>query len=115
MSPPTWPTCVNTSLRAVFLIALLPSLAEEGLTVSMSDVVAAVSRAAEAQWGSGGVDRQDVQGRLSVTDLSLFSQGAGPGEPVRLHSRARSAGLDDGLPLEERKPDSKSFTFATVS
>ncbi|MGB1083619.1 MAG: lipoyl synthase [Ilumatobacteraceae bacterium] len=81
------------------------SLAEEGLTVSMSDVVAAVSRAAEAHWGSGGVDRQDVQWRTSVTDLSLFSQGAGPGEPVRLRSRARSAGLDDGLPLEERKPD----------
>ena len=83
MSPPTWPTCVNTSLRAVFLIA--PYLARRGgLTVSMSDVVAAVSRV-EAQWGSGGVDRQDVQWRTSVTDLSLFSQGAGPGEPVRLH------------------------------
>ncbi|MED5298409.1 MAG: lipoyl synthase, partial [Actinomycetota bacterium] len=81
------------------------SLAEEELTVSMSDVVAAVARAAEAQWGSGGVDRQDVQWRTSVTDLSLFSRGAGPGEPVRLRSRARSAGLDDGLPLEERKPE----------
>ena len=30
MSPPTWPTCVNTSLRAVFLIAPLPHSPRRG-------------------------------------------------------------------------------------
>ena len=103
MSPPTWPTCVNTSLRAVFLMPVTRSPRRGSrCRCQMSwQRFCAAERSGEA----GGVDRQDVQWRTSVTDLSLFSQGAGPGEPVRLRSRARSAGLDDGLPLEERKPD----------
>ncbi len=81
------------------------SLAEEGIAASMEDVVSAVTSAAASQWGSGGVDRQDVQWRTSTADLSPFSRGAGPGEPVRLMRRAQSAGLDEGLSLSERKPE----------
>ena len=81
------------------------SLAEEGLSVTMAEVVAAVTDAAGLQWGADGIDRQDVQWRASVTDLSPFSRGEGPGEPVRLMQRARSAGLDEGLALSERKPE----------
>ncbi len=81
------------------------SLAEEGLSVTMAEVVAAVTDAAGLQWGADGIDRQDVQWRTSVTDLSPFSRGEGPGEPVRLMQRARSAGLDEGLALSERKPE----------
>ncbi len=81
------------------------SLEEEGLPATMSEVVSAVTAAAGRQWGHAGVERQDVQWRTSVTDLSPFSRGEGPGEPVRLMNRARSAGLDDGLSLSARKPE----------
>lgn len=81
------------------------SLAEEGLSVTMAEVVSAVADAAALQWGKSGVERQDVQWRTLATDLSPFSRGEGPGEPVRLMRRARSAGLNDGLSLSERKPE----------
>ena len=81
------------------------SLAEEGISVSMADVVSAVTNAAALQWGFDGIERQDVQWRTLATDLSPFSRGEGPGEPVRLMQRARSAGLDGGLSLSERKPE----------
>ena len=104
MSPPTWPTCVNTSLRAASLIAPLPRSPRRSSRCHVRRRGSGFACRRNAV-GSGGVDRQDIQWRTSVTDLSLFSRGAGPGKPVRLHSRARSAGLDDGLPLEKRKPE----------
>ena len=38
-------------------------------------------------------------------DLSAFSRGEGPGEPVRLMSRLARAGVTDGLDISSRKPD----------
>ena len=81
------------------------SLAEEGLGVTMRDVVDAITTEAASVWGGGAADRQDVQWREVPTDLAPFTRGEGAGEPVRLMSRARAAGLDAGLAIEERKPE----------
>jgi lipoic acid synthetase len=85
------------------------SLAEEGIDVTMRDVVDVVARLAAERWGNGTtsqhVERQDVAWRHRVDDLSLFSRGAGPGEPVRLVSRLAAAGVTSGLSIETRKPD----------
>src|SRR3954452_20666001 len=82
------------------------SLAAEGIDVPMSAVVDAVVAAAERWWGGGqAVERQDVAWRHAPSDLAPFSQGAGPGEPVRLVSRLRAAGVGEGLAISERKPE----------
>jgi lipoic acid synthetase len=81
------------------------SLAEEGVHVPMRDVVDVVSRLAVERWGDGVGERQDVAWRHRVDDLSLFSRGAGPGEPVRLVSRLAAAGVTSGLAIESRKPE----------
>ena len=80
------------------------SLAEEGVDVSMREVVDVVARLAEERWGGGSAERQDVAWRHRVDDLALFSRGAGPGEPVRLTSRLAAAGVTTGLSIESRKP-----------
>ncbi|HEX8803073.1 MAG TPA: lipoyl(octanoyl) transferase LipB, partial [Acidimicrobiales bacterium] len=54
------------------------SLAEEGLDVSMREVVDAVAARAAARWGGGDVERQDVVWRHAPSDLSAFSRGEGP-------------------------------------
>ncbi len=85
------------------------SLAEEGVHVAMRDVVDAVARLAAERWGNGVAERQDVAWRHRPEDLSAFSRGAGPGEPVRPASRAESrlaaAGVTSGLSINTRKPD----------
>jgi lipoic acid synthetase len=81
------------------------SLAEEGVHVSMREVVDVVARLAAERWGGGRAERQDVAWRHRPEDLSLFSRGAGPGEPVRLTSRLAEAGVTTGLSIETRKPD----------
>ncbi|MGH9270141.1 MAG: lipoyl(octanoyl) transferase LipB, partial [Ilumatobacteraceae bacterium] len=81
------------------------SLAEEGVTVSMREVVDVIARLAGERWGSGACERQDVAWRHRPDDLSLFSRGAGPGEPVRLASRLAAAGVTSGLSIGARKPD----------
>ena len=81
------------------------SLAEEGVTASMRDVVDVVARVASERWGNGVAERQDVAWRHRPEDLSLFSRGAGPGDPVRLISRLAAAGVTTGLSIETRKPD----------
>ncbi len=81
------------------------SLAEEGVHVPMREVVDVVARLAEERWGHGTAERQDVAWRHRVDDLSLFSRGAGPGEPVRLTSRLAEAGVAEGLAIESRKPE----------
>jgi lipoyl synthase len=81
------------------------SLAAEGMEVSMRDVVDAVAARAAAAWGSDGVERQDVAWRHRPADLSPFSRGDGPGQPVRLASRLEAAGVNGGLAITERKPD----------
>jgi len=80
------------------------SLAEEGVDVTMGDVVDVVARLAAERWGDGAAERQDVAWRHRVDDLSLFTRGAGPGEPVRLVSRLAAAGVTSGLAIESRKP-----------
>ncbi|NDD98256.1 MAG: lipoyl(octanoyl) transferase LipB, partial [Actinobacteria bacterium] len=60
------------------------SLREEGFDVSMKDVVDIVARLAAEKWGGGATDRQDVTWVHRPEDLSRFSRGEGPGEPVRL-------------------------------
>jgi lipoic acid synthetase len=59
------------------------SLRDEGLDVSMREVVDAVARRAAERWGTAGHDRADVVWRETPSDLSPFSRGEGPGDPVR--------------------------------
>ena len=81
------------------------SLADEGLDVSMETVVEHVVRRAAQRWGSGAVERQDVAWRHRPDDLTPFSRGEGPGEPVRLLGRLAQVGVTGGVDLSERKPD----------
>jgi len=81
------------------------SLAEEGVDVSMRDVVNVVARLAGERWGNGAGERQDVAWRHRPDDLSPFSRGDGPGAPVRLTARLAAAGVTDGLAIESRKPE----------
>jgi lipoic acid synthetase len=82
------------------------SLAEEGVRVSMRDVVDAVARLAAERWGNGVADRQDVAWRHRPEDLSAFSRGGGPGEPAaRSTARLAAAGVTAGLALTTRKPE----------
>ena len=86
------------------------SLAEEGVRVAMRDVVDAVARLAAERWGNGVAERQDVAWRHRPEDLSAFSRGAGPGEPVRptpsrAASRLAAAGVTSGLSITTRKPE----------
>lgn len=80
------------------------SLAEEGIEISMKDVVDLVVESSARRWGPT-VERQDVQWVLRPDDLSVFSRGGGAGEPVRLGLRARAAGIESSLPIEDRKPE----------
>jgi lipoic acid synthetase len=81
------------------------SLDEEGIGLSMRQIVDLVSEEAASLWGDGSIERQDVAWRSLPTDLTPFSRGEGPGEPVRLRSRAAAVGLGDGLPIDSRKPE----------
>ncbi|MDG2111951.1 MAG: lipoyl synthase [Actinomycetota bacterium] len=105
------------------------SLANEGVEVSMRDMVDAVVDHAGSAWGADGVDRRDVVWRHRDADLSAFSRGLGPGEPdaaprssghtatgltigrrserdttARRRGRLDEAGVDEGLGIAERKP-----------
>lgn len=95
------------------------SLAAEGVGVAMAEVVDLVVRHAAGRWGHDDVERQDVAWRSRPEDLSAFSRGEGPGQPVRPAARPRQgsgtgqrltgrmaqAGLTEGLSIESRKPD----------
>ena len=90
------------------------SLAAEGLTASMSDVVDALVERASALWSCGAaITRADVAWVERPTDLSPFSRrletGSSAGEPaervnVRLRSRLDKAGVTGGLTIDNRKP-----------
>ena len=60
---------------------------------------------AAARWADGAGERQDVAWTHRPDDLSRFSRGHGPGEPVRLVSRLAAAGVAEGLSIESRKPE----------
>ena len=81
------------------------SLKEEGIEVSMQDVVKIVSRLAIERWGGGEAEQQEVAWVHRPEDLSRFSRGEGPGEPVRMLGRLADAGVDGGVDLSERKPE----------
>ena len=81
------------------------SLKEEGFDVSMQDVVKIVSRLAIERWGGGEAEQQEVAWVHRPEDLSRFSRGEGPGEPVRMLGRLADAGVDGGVDLSERKPE----------
>lgn len=93
------------------------SLAEEGIDVTMREVVDVVARLAAERWGGNtnadaGVERQDVAWKHDTAgrDLSAFSRGEGAGEQVKLVSsraaaRLEAAGVTSGLAIETRKPD----------
>jgi lipoic acid synthetase len=81
------------------------SLVEEGIDVSLEHVADVVARLAVDRWAGGKGERQDVAWRHRSDDLSQFSRGRGPGEPVRLVSRLAAAGVVDGLSIESRKPE----------
>jgi lipoic acid synthetase len=51
------------------------------------------------------MERQDVAWKQMPDDLSAFSRGEGPGQPVRMLGRLARAGVEDSIPLSERKPD----------
>lgn len=104
------------------------SLKQEGIEVSMRDVVdAVVARASSLLEDGAEVERHDVNWRVVNSDLSAFTRGEGPGEaikpgqpaaavngvpqkpagtPVRLMGRLAAAGVDstNAVPLESRKP-----------
>ena len=81
------------------------SLHAEGIEVSMSDLVDVFTRRASELWGNGHHERQDVAWKHVPEDLSAFSRGQGPGQPVRLLGRLARAGVEDAISLSERKPD----------
>lgn len=59
------------------------SLAAEGLDVTMRQVVDTVADLAAQRWSpAGGSERVDVVWRQTPEDLSAFSRGEGPGQPV---------------------------------
>ena len=81
------------------------SLHAEGIDVSMEMVVDRIVARAAEQWGHGGLDHAAVAWRHRPDDLSPFSRGEGPGEPVRLRGRLAAAGMADGLAISTRKPE----------
>jgi lipoyl synthase len=92
------------------------SLAAEGFTGTMHDVVDALVPLAVERWGSEGWDRADVVWRERPEDLAPFTRRAAEGSgdpdghggtPVRLAGRLAQAGVDarSAVPLRERKPE----------
>lgn len=81
------------------------SLREEGFDVDMKTVVDIVARLAAEKWSDGSGERQDVAWVHRPEDLSRFSRGEGPGEPVRLLGRLADAGVEAGLDIADRKPE----------
>ena len=87
------------------------SLAEEGVDVSIREVVDVIARLAADRWAGGAIERQDVAWKHAADgrDVSAFSRGEGPGEQVKLVSdraagRLEAAGVTEGLSIETRKP-----------
>jgi lipoic acid synthetase len=85
------------------------SLAAEGLSLSMQQVVDAVSKRAVDAWGGRG-ERQDVAWSHRPEDLSTFSREGKAGDVVRdaaqhLNGRLKQAGVTAGLSIGTRKPE----------
>jgi lipoic acid synthetase len=85
--------------------SLREELASAQRDVSLADVADVVARLAARRWSNGEIERQDIAWKHRPDDLSAFSRGMGPGEPVRMTSRLASAGVTAGLAIESRKPE----------
>lgn len=81
------------------------SIQAEGIDISMSDFVEVVATHGALAWGGSEMERQDVAWKQTPDDLSAFSRGEGPGQPVRMLGRLARAGVEDAISLSERKPD----------
>lgn len=81
------------------------SIAAEGIDISMAAFVDVVTKHAARAWGNGTAERQDVAWKQTPDDLSAFSRGEGPGQPVRMLGRLARAGVTESISLSERKPD----------
>lgn len=82
------------------------SLAAEGITATMQQLVdAVVKRAGDTVWAADGMSRADVVWRERREDLAPFSLGAGPG--TKALGRLEQAGVDTSgaLTISERKPE----------
>ncbi|MDQ1443893.1 MAG: lipoyl synthase [Acidimicrobiaceae bacterium] len=80
------------------------SLAAEGVSVTMREVVDAVA-ARWAGWNAVAVERQDVAWHVAPSDMSAFTRSGGTS--VRLLGRLAQAGVDHQtlLAVDERKPE----------
>ena len=81
------------------------SVAAEGIEITMQHVVNVVAKHANFAWGTGDAERQDVAWKETPSDLSAFSRGEGPGQPVRMLGRLARAGVEESISISERKPD----------
>jgi len=81
------------------------SVAAEGVDITMQHMVDVVTKHANIAWGAGNAERQDVAWKQTPSDLSAFSRGEGPGQPVRMLGRLARAGVEDSISISERKPD----------
>jgi lipoic acid synthetase len=86
------------------------SLANEGLELSMAEVVDAVALRAIDTWApDGAFERQDVAHKKSRTSLNftvaaVHTPVAAPGTNARIRLRQAGVEPDLGLPVRERKP-----------
>jgi len=81
------------------------SLAEEGLDVTMAQVVDAFAARAAERWGKGEVDRADVDlveraQLMAAPEVTAATEGVS----VQLRTRLAKAGVVDGLQISTRKP-----------
>src|SRR4051812_22005293 len=77
------------------------SLRAEGCAATMADVVDAIVARATARWGTSGWDRQDTTAFSASLTLPAGAFRAENAVEVRL----RTAGVDGGLAIAERKPE----------
>ena len=83
------------------------SLADEGLDVTMAQVVDAFAARAALLWGKGDVERADVvtaRGAPVVVPLTHPAGAPTTGVSVQLQTRMARAGVTDGLQIASRKP-----------
>ncbi len=95
------------------------SMAAEGVSAPMREVVDVVAALAAERWGERGVDRADVVWHERSSDLAPFTRGEGAGArvpdglegaaaegtSVRLLGRLAEAGVESGIGIGERKPE----------
>ncbi len=75
------------------------SLAAEGVTVPMREVVDVVGEGWIRTWAGGRGERQEVVWRHREDDLSAFSRGEGPGDPVAPDAHQRTEAVRGPVPV----------------